>query len=104
MPAEDIGLIVIDEEYDASYKQSEQTRYHARRVAECRARWHHCPLVLGAATPSMESYYRAENGEITTLLLPERIGGVSDDADDAFARTSNYFAFKPARLCHSCFL
>ena len=77
MPAEDIGLIVIDEEYDASYKQSEQTRYHARRVAEWRARWHHCPLVLGAATPSMESYYRAENGEITTLLLPERIGGVS---------------------------
>ena len=77
MPAEDIGLIVIDEEYDASYKQSEQTRYHARRVAEWRASWHHCPLVLGAATPSMESYYRAENGEITTLLLPERIGGVS---------------------------
>ena len=73
-PAEDIGLIILDEEQDMSYKQDESPRYHARVVAEKLAKLHGGILLLGSATPSMESFYRAREGELTLLSMPKRIG------------------------------
>ncbi|QNH53609.1 primosomal protein N' [Selenomonas timonae] len=73
-PANDVGAIILDEEQDMSYKQDESPRYHARVVAEILARRHGAILVLGSATPSLESYARAQAGELTLLTMPERIG------------------------------
>ena len=73
-PANDIGAIILDEEQDMSYKQDEAPRYHARVVAEVLARRHGALLVLGSATPSLETYARAKAGELTLLAMPERIG------------------------------
>ena len=72
-PIEDLGLIVIDEEHDGSYKSGEGFRYHARHLAELRARAANCPLVLGSATPDVETSYRADLGEIERLVLPQRV-------------------------------
>lgn len=72
-PAEDIGLIVVDEEHDPSYKQEDMVRYHARNVALWRAEAHGCPVILGSATPSVTSYYKAKQGEYHLLELPNRI-------------------------------
>lgn len=74
-PIDNVGLFVIDEEQDQSYKQGEAPHYHARVVAEQFARLHSAPLVLGSATPSLESYHRALNGELELLRLPNRIDG-----------------------------
>ncbi|MBQ9358621.1 MAG: primosomal protein N' [Abditibacteriota bacterium] len=73
-PAENIGIIIIDEEHDGGYKQDNAPRYHARDVAEMRAVKNGCVLLLGSATPSVESYYRAETGEYVLAEMPERIG------------------------------
>lgn len=73
-PATDIGLIILDEEQDNSYKQDEAPRYHARVVASALARYHHAVLLLGSATPSLESFYLTRQGKITLLSLPERVG------------------------------
>ena len=73
-PAADVGAIILDEEQDMSYKQDESPRYHARVVAEILARRHGAILVLGSATPSLESYARARAGNLTLLSMPERIG------------------------------
>lgn len=73
-PAEDIGLIILDEEQDMSYKQDEAPRYHARPVAEALAHIHHAVLILGSATPSLETFYRAKHGELTLLTMTKRIG------------------------------
>ena len=72
-PAEDIGLIVVDEEHDTSYKQEDMVRYHARNVALWRGEAHGCPVILGSATPSVTSYYKAKQGEYQLLELPHRI-------------------------------
>ena len=74
-PAADIGLIIMDEEQDASYKQDEAPRYHARVVASAMARIHGAALLLGSATPSLESFYFAQQGKLTLLSLPKRVGG-----------------------------
>ncbi|MFO0688282.1 MAG: primosomal protein N' [Myxococcota bacterium] len=74
-PLEALGLIVIDEEHDGAYKNEEGFRYHARELAERRAAHARCPLVLGSATPSLESRWRAEQGELRRLSLPRRVGG-----------------------------
>jgi len=74
-PFERIGLIIVDEEHDSSYKQEEGVRYHARDVAVMRAKLAGCPVVLGSATPSVESYHNALKGRYTLLELPERAGG-----------------------------
>lgn len=71
-PLKEIGLIVIDEEHEGSYKQEEHPRYHTRDVAIARAKYHHCPVVLGSATPSLESRARASKGVYKYLTLPER--------------------------------
>jgi primosomal protein N' (replication factor Y) len=73
-PMRDLGVIVIDEEHDAAYKSEEGFRYHARSLAARRARHESCPLVLGSATPSLETRYAAERGRIRRLRLAHRIG------------------------------
>ncbi len=72
-PLDNIGLIVIDEEHESSYKQSESPRYHARDVAIRRAQTHDCPVILGSATPSLESRARASKDVYTLLELKERV-------------------------------
>lgn len=73
-PVENLGLIVVDEEHENSYKQEESPRYHARDVACERARISKAVCVLGSATPSVESYYKALHGEYRLLELPHRVG------------------------------
>ncbi len=73
-PADNVGLIIMDEEQDMSYKQDESPRYHARTVAEQLAKIHHAVLILGSATPSVESFARARTGKLTLLTMPKRIG------------------------------
>lgn len=68
-----IGLIVIDEEHELSYKQEDQPKYHAREVAWQRALQHGAVLLLGSATPSLETRYAVENGQIRLLMLPHRV-------------------------------
>ncbi|GHV00605.1 primosomal protein N' [Clostridia bacterium] len=72
-PLQNLGLIVIDEEHDSSYISENNPRYFTREVAAFRAKENGCPLVLGSATPSVESYYRVQTGEFQLLNLPERI-------------------------------
>ena len=74
-PLDNIGLIIMDEEHETSYKQEEMPRYNTRDVAIWRAKWHHCPVVLGSATPSLESRARAQKGVYRWLRLPKRING-----------------------------
>jgi primosomal protein N' (replication factor Y) len=70
-------VVVVDEEHEASYKQSEAPRYQARDLAVMRARAHGAVCVLGSATPSLESWHNARTGKFRRLLLPERVGGAS---------------------------
>ena len=72
MPMPALQLIVVDEEHDASFKQQEGLRYSARDVAIYRARQCGIPIVLGSATPSLETFHHAESGRYTRLELPER--------------------------------
>jgi primosomal protein N' (replication factor Y) len=71
-PVEPLGLIVVDEEHEHSYKQEEAPRYHARDVAIVRGQMEGAVVVLGSATPSLESYYNCGKGKYTLLKLPER--------------------------------
>lgn len=71
-PFENIGIIIIDEEHETSYKQEDQPRYHARDVAIRRGKYHQCPVVLGSATPSLESYARAIKGIYHLCELTKR--------------------------------
>ncbi|MCB9778245.1 MAG: primosomal protein N' [Alphaproteobacteria bacterium] len=71
-PFSDLGLVVVDEEHDDSYKQDEGVRYHARDLAVVRAHLAACPVVLGSATPSAESWQNAREGRYHLLRLPER--------------------------------
>ena len=71
-PVENIGVIIIDEEHEASYKQEETPRYHARDLAIWRSEYHHCPVVLGSATPSLESRARAQKNVYQRLRLTQR--------------------------------
>ncbi|HBM4138295.1 TPA: primosomal protein N' [Listeria innocua] len=72
-PFENLGIIIIDEEHEASYKQEDNPRYHARDVAIWRAEKYQCPVVLGSATPSLESFARAKKGVYTLIELPSRV-------------------------------
>ena len=77
MPYEKLGLIVVDEEHDLSYKQQEGWRYHARDLATLRSRSLKVPLVLGSATPSLESFHNAQVGNYAQLPLQRRASGVA---------------------------
>ncbi|MCA9215156.1 MAG: primosomal protein N' [Planctomycetales bacterium] len=72
-PTQHLGLIVIDEEHDGSFKQSIEPRYHARLIAQKRAELERVPLVLGSATPSLESWHQAQTGAFTLLSMPDRV-------------------------------
>ena len=74
-PLRDLGAIVVDEEHESSYKQGDAPRYHAREVAIVRARAEGAVVVLGSATPSLESWTNAQAGKYELLTLPERAGG-----------------------------
>ena len=71
-PLKNLGLIIIDEEHEHTYKQDTNPRYNAKNVARMRADYHNCPLILGSATPSVDSFYRAKNNEYVLLRLPHR--------------------------------
>ena len=73
-PLEKLGLIVIDEEHDTAYKNEEGFHYHARLLAQRRGRDAACPVVMGSATPSLETRFAADRGEIRRLVLSHRIG------------------------------
>lgn len=75
-PFDNLGLIVMDEEHDASYKQDESPRYHAHDVAEKMAQIYDAIFLLGSATPSLESFYKAQNGEYTLLTMRDRIDNI----------------------------
>ena len=74
-PIKNLGVIIMDEEHEISYKQEDMPRYHARDVAQWRGLYHHCPVVLGSATPSLESRARAQKGVYQWLRLTKRING-----------------------------
>lgn len=73
-PFADLGIIIVDEEHDASYKQQDSLRYHARDLAVMRAHREGIPIVLGSATPSIETIYNAEQGKYHYLNLSQRAG------------------------------
>lgn len=74
VPLENIGIIIIDEEHSDSYKQENNPRYHALDMAKFRSKYHNCPLVLGSATPTLESFARAKKDVYKLLKLQNRIG------------------------------
>ena len=71
-PIKDIGAIILDEEHDPSYKSENNPRYLTHDVAKFRAEYNHCPLILGSATPALESFYAAKQNKYTLHELPER--------------------------------
>lgn len=130
-PLKNPGLIIVDEEHDASYKQQEGLRYHARDLALVRARQEHLPIVLGSATPSLESLHNAHAGRYALLRLSQRAGGaqqprflrldvkslpldagISGPLQQAIRQTLeagqqvlvflNRRGFAPTLLCHDC--
>lgn len=76
-PVENLGLIVVDEEHDGSYKQDQLPRYHGRDLAIKRGQIAGCPVLLGSATPSMESWLHARSGKYRLWELPARVGGAA---------------------------
>ncbi len=74
-PIENVGVIIIDEEHDSSYSSESNPRYKTQEIADFRAKYNNCPLILGSATPSINSYYQAEKGNYKLLELPTRANG-----------------------------
>jgi len=72
-PVADLALIIVDEEHDSSYKQEETPRYHARDIAVVRAKMANATVVLGSATPSLESYFNAKKNKYALIELPDRV-------------------------------
>ena len=72
-PAARLGLIIVDEEHDSSYKQEENPRYHARDVAVMRAKLAEAPIMLGSATPSLETWHNAARGRYGLIEMPDRV-------------------------------
>lgn len=104
MPFDQLGLIIIDEEHDSSYKQDVSPRYHCRDIAVERARVHQCPLVLASATPSLESYARAYKGVYELIEMPKRINEALPDVHliemrSAMQRGEDYMLSE--RLCEA---
>ncbi len=75
LPFQKLGLIVMDEEHDGSYKQENQPAYHCRDIALFRGKYHGCKVILGSATPALESYARAVKNVYHLITLPERVNG-----------------------------
>src|SRR5207244_9874013 len=81
-PVKDLGLIIVDEEQDSSYRQEESPFYHARDTAIVRGRSESAVVVLGTATPSLESFHNAETGKYRYVQLPDRIANRPLDRAD----------------------
>jgi len=75
-PLKNVGLIILDEEHENTYKQENSPRYNARDIATLRAKYENAMVLLGTATPSLESYYEVEKGNYTKLVLSKRIGAL----------------------------
>ena len=96
-PLKNIGIIIIDEEHSSTYKQENTPRYNAIDVAKIRSKYHNCPLLLGSATPSLESYARAKNNTYKLLELKNRYNGMNPDIEiidmnEEYKKTSSYFS------------
>jgi len=96
-PLENLGAIVVDEEHESSYKQGETPRYHARETAIVRARAEGAVVVLGSATPSLESWVNAASGKYTLLTLPQRVGEASLPRVDVIDRRETKLKFADER-------
>lgn len=72
-PVDDLALLIVDEEHDSSYKQEETPRYHARDIAVMRAKMSNAVVVLGSATPSLESYFNAKKNKYALIEIPDRV-------------------------------
>ncbi len=104
-PIDNIGLIILDEEHDSSYKQESQPRYLTHTIAKIRAQYHHARLVLGSATPSLESYSRAKKGIYDLYEMKERINkkplphiDIVDMVEEA--KNKNYSLFSKTMIEH----
>ena len=86
-----LGLIIVDEEHDLSYKQQDSLRYNARDLAVYRARQHQCPVVLGSATPSLESWHNARQQRFRHLTLKTRARAGLPAPHDAVGYASSGF-------------
>lgn len=98
-PLDNIGVIIIDEEHSSTYKQDNSPRYNAIDIAKERAKYHNCPLILGSATPSLESFARAEKGVYKLLTLTTRYNNKLPkieiiDMNTEFKKSNNYFSNK----------
>ena len=96
-PLSNIGVIIVDEEHSSTYKQDNNPRYNAIDIAKYRAKYHNCPLVLGSATPSLESFARAEKGVYKLLTLKNRYNlnmPTVDiiDMNKEFKKSNGYFS------------
>ena len=96
-PLNNVGIIIVDEEHSQSYKQENTPRYNAKDIAKQRCIYHNCPLVLGSATPTMESYSLALKGSYTLLELSNRYNGKDPviqiiDMNKEFRKTNDYFS------------
>lgn len=97
-PLKNIGIIIIDEEHSNTYKQENNPRYHAIDIAKERCKYHNCPLILGSATPSLESYARAKKQVYKLLELNNRYNSMSlpdvdiIDMNKEFKKSSGYFS------------
>ena len=96
-PLENLGAIVVDEEHESSYKQGETPRYHARETAIVRAKHEGAVVVLGSATPSLESWVNASSGKYTLLTLPQRVGEAKLPRVDVIDRRETKFKFADER-------
>lgn len=98
-PVKNVGVIIVDEEHSSTYKQENNPKYSAIDVAKWRCKYHNCPLILGSATPTMESYARACSGDYKLLELENRYNGMDPlieivDMNNEFKKTSSYFSSK----------
>lgn len=96
-PLKNLGIIIIDEEHSSSYKQENSPKYNAKNIALYRSYLNNCPVVLGSATPTIESYTRSLNGEYKLLTLKNRYNGMNPDIEivdmnKEFKKTNSYFS------------
>ena len=96
-PLEKLGVIIMDEEHSATYKQENNPRYHALDVAKWRAKYHNIPLILGSATPSLESFARASKGVYQLLTLTKRYNNTLPkiaviDLNEEFKKANSYLS------------